>query len=610
MKSVTLASVLMLIMSGAASRQARDTPAQPKNGAGAIAGTVVLDESGSPPARKVRVTLNSVDRGVSGMTATTDDTGAFAFGNVPAGRYTLQATKAGFLTANYGARRPEREGTSLALADGQRLTDVKLALARGAVITGTVFDRSGRPAPDVAVTVLRYGWSPFGERTLGQYSRGGSGVTDDRGIYRAWGLPPGEYVVMATLRLSGVPAGARPEDFQPLTTDEVRRVQALVASGRGGPGAGRADALDTAPVPASRAVMYAPVFFRGTTDLAASTTITLGIGEERNGVDFQIQVVPTATIEGTLSLPASADPRTISVTLQQGGTQGQLLGAAGGRGSMAARPSPEGKFSFAGVAPGQYTVAARAIAGAVQALPANSPARTLWAQADLSIDGRDTNVALELQPGMTIKGRLVFEGTSPPPTNLPAFRIWLIPPGSGGNLGAGPPGGQVDAEGKFTFTGVTPGFYRFLQSMPSATGPNVWRLKGSTANGRDAFDAPLRVTAGENLDWVLTFTDRPSELEGVLQDASGRQAPDYFIVVFPVDRAYWTPGSRRVASPRPGSDGTYIVALPPGEYYVAALTDLDNGDLNRAQFLDQLVGSAVRVTLRDGQKTRQDLRIR
>ena len=117
----------------------------------------------------------------------------------------------------------------------------------------------------------------------------------------------------------------------------------------------------------------------------------------------------------------------------------------------------------------------------------------MWAQADITIDGRDAIVALDLQPGMTISGRLVFEGSAPPPTNLTGYRIVLIPPGSGGNLGAGPAGGQVDADGRFTFTGVTPGDTRVLY-MGS---PSGWGLKTSIANGRDAYDIGLRVIAAK-----------------------------------------------------------------------------------------------------------------
>ena len=101
---------------------------------------------------------------------------------------------------------------------------------------------------------------------------------------------------------------------------------------------------------------------------------------------------------------------------------------------------------------------------------------------------------------MTISGRLVFEGSAPPPTNLTGYRIMLIPPGSGGNLGAGPAGGQVDADGRFTFTGVTPGEYRVLH-MGSLAGGRSWSLKASIANGRDAYDrdcasSPAKTSSG------------------------------------------------------------------------------------------------------------------
>ena len=100
-----------------------------------------------------------------------------------------------------------------------------------------------------------------------------------------------------------------------------------------------------------------------------------------------------------------------------------------------------------------------------------------------------------------------------------------------------------------------------------------WSLKSAVAGGRDAADAPLVVAPGEALELVLTYTDRPSEITGTFQDASGRPAPDYFIVIFPADRKYWT-SIRRLFSTRPASDGHYsIKGLPTGDYLIAALTD-------------------------------------
>ena len=132
------------------------------------------------------------------------------------------------------------------------------------------------------------------------------------------------------------------------------------------------------------------------------------------------------------------------------------------------------------------------------------------------------------------------------------------------------------------------------------------------ANGRDAFDAPLVVGANSSVDWTVTYTDTPAVLTGVLVDRGGRAATDYYILIFPTDRRYWTPGAglRHIRTARPGTDGAFSAkGLPPGEYFVGALTDLESGEWNDPAFLEQLVGSSAKVTLREGETTRQDLRI-
>ena len=49
--------------------------------------------------------------------------------------------------------------------------------------------------------------------------------------------------------------------------------------------------------------------------------------------------------------------------------------------------------------------------------------------------------------------------------------------------------------------------------------------------------------------------------------------------------------------------------MPPGDYLLAALADMQNEDLHSREFLEALVPAAVRVTLIEGKTTRQDLRI-
>jgi hypothetical protein len=58
------------------------------------------------------------------------------------------------------------------------------------------------------------------------------------------------------------------------------------------------------------------------------------------------------------------------------------------------------------------------------------------------------------------------------------------------------------------------------------------------------------------------------------------------------------------------SDGTFtITGLPAGEYYLAALTDVNMNELYEPSFLDSIVAASLKVTLADGEKKSQDLKL-
>jgi hypothetical protein len=109
----------------------------------------------------------------------------------------------------------------------------------------------------------------------------------------------------------------------------------------------------------------------------------------------------------------------------------------------------------------------------------------------------------------------------------------------------------------------------------------------------------------------VTFTDQPTEVSGRLIDAAGKPMPGFAIVMFSTDRSTWAPGSRRISPPiQVASDGKYkVTGLPPGDYFLAALTDYENGDLGEVSFLDQIANVAIKLTLGDGEKKVQDLKI-
>jgi len=69
--------------------------------------------------------------------------------------------------------------------------------------------------------------------------------------------------------------------------------------------------------------------------------------------------------------------------------------------------------------------------------------------------------------------------------------------------------------------------------------------------------------------------------------------------------------SRRVRSLRPATDGGFsLKGLPAGDYYIAALTDVEPGEWYDPAFLAKLIATSAKVTVKDGAKTVQDLMIK
>ena len=198
-RSQTILAIAIACGAAAAAQQPARDNVRAAPGTGSISGNVFVNGEGRQPARRVRVTLTNVARTSPGQTTTTDDSGAFVFRGLPAGRFELQAFKNAYLRASYGASRPDRAGTHVVVNNGEAITNLTMTIARGGVITGVVRDLRGAPLPGVNVRVLKLGYNAVtGERTLGASSAGSVALTDDRGEYRAFGLPPGGYLALVT----------------------------------------------------------------------------------------------------------------------------------------------------------------------------------------------------------------------------------------------------------------------------------------------------------------------------------------------------------------------------------------------------------------------------
>ena len=202
------AIILVLGLVAAPAGQQRDVPMTPPVGTAVVAGTVVTDETPPVPARRALLTITSIAGGDS-RTTVSDDRGRFSFDALPAGRFTLTASKGGYVKSMYGATRAGGSGVALAVAEGQRTTGLLVTLVRGGVITGTLRDRRGAPVRNVRVYATRPGTQVDLRHGLTDTDAGASAITDDRGIYRIFGLPPGDYIVLA------VPAVDFNDDYFP-----------------------------------------------------------------------------------------------------------------------------------------------------------------------------------------------------------------------------------------------------------------------------------------------------------------------------------------------------------------------------------------------------------
>jgi hypothetical protein len=129
--------------------------------------------------------------------------------------------------------------------------------------------------------------------------------------------------------------------------------------------------------------------------------------------------------------------------------------------------------------------------------------------------------------------------------------------------------------------------------------------------GRDVLDVPLDLKPGEDVaGGVLTFSNRWAELTGAMTDAVGRPAADYTLILFAADSRFWLPQSRRIQAVRPASDGRYAFrSLPPGDYRLIAVEDVEPGQWFDPAFLKDLVGGAMPVSLTQGEKRTQNVRV-
>jgi hypothetical protein len=368
-------------------------------------------------------------------------------------------------------------------------------------------------------------------------------------------------------------------------------------------------------VPPARLAAFAPVFHPGTNDAAAASPIRVASGDEHAGIDLTLRVVSLARVSGTVTDAAGQPVTSAIVTLvPKRGEQASPVDALVASGAIALPRGAvsAGAFSFIGVAPGQYTLIARTGSGQRGAVAAAAASPPEWSATDLVVDGNDrSDLALTVRSGLTVSGRIAFQGASTlrvDPAGLNLSLVTTAPiPGVASTFRA-----TVQPDGTFRVPSLAPGSYVVRAEAPASPDGTRWFLKSAIVDGRDLADYPRAAPAdGTELSGlVVVLTDRLAEIGGRLVDATGRPVTRYSIVVVTTDRALWQPSARRIRAAQPATDGTFLMSgLPPGEYAIAAVEDLEEGELSSPAFLSELLTSAVTLRVAEGESRRQDLQV-
>jgi hypothetical protein len=140
--------------------------------------------------------------------------------------------------------------------------------------------------------------------------------------------------------------------------------------------------------------------------------------------------------------------------------------------------------------------------------------------------------------------------------------------------------------------------------------PRGWTLKSVFANGVDVTDRALPFGEPQQSlsDVEVVLTNHLTELAGGVTDARGDTTRNYALLVFPIDRERWYPGSRFFRRVAPEASGSFAVrGLPPGDYHIAAVSV---GGVPRdgetawqdPEFLEPIASRAAFAALTEGQK--------
>lgn len=448
-----LLPLLLLVAFQPAYARAQAPAAREQKGTATVSGRVTTADGKA--AAGVGVSLVGVDSDLSRKPVArgvTDAEGRYRLANVPAGRFYLQVFAPLFVMQERGdSWRPNSR--ALSVSAGEAVEHVDFTLVRGGVITGRVTTDDGKP-----VVAQRVNIQPADKNA--RTGPGGSAFqpfaheTDDRGVYRVYGLAPGRYLVSI--------------------------------------GEGKNDGSIRVGLGTAR---YARTFHPNATEESQAKEVEVVSGQEATGVDITLAgAAKTYTASGRM---IDADTGKPAAGLMYGygalGPDGKSLGAFGADGG---RSDANGEFRLKNLLPGRY---------AAFAVDFEQNSTHYSDTATFEIDDADVSgLVIKVRRGATVTGVAVIEGTSDRAVlqRLPQLSLQAM-------MEADRKTGEVQApafsqarimpDGSFQLQGLRPGKARIaLGGWPP---PKGFVLLGIERGGVEVRDT-LEVGGGEQITGV------------------------------------------------------------------------------------------------------------
>jgi protocatechuate 3,4-dioxygenase beta subunit len=508
-----------------------------------VSGLVLKMSDGSPLKNAMVQLYTEADREHTIATKTTAD-GRFALQNVPAGRYKLSVSRNGYVTTEYGQKKPSDPGAAFTLRAEESRQDLVFKLIPAAVISGRVFDEDGEPLQHAFVQASREAYNE-GRRTL---STRGSAQTDDLGQFRLFGLAPGKYYVSATEWGWGQVRGDR--EFSATPKQEAERA-------------------------------HTKTYYPGSTDSAKASAISVGEGEEVPGVDIALKEVAVYRIRG----------KVFNQITRKAGKEAQVVVVPRGKrlevdfGGGAEVKKADGSFEIANVVPGSYVLIAYWY----------DEGKTYAAQENVDIAESDLEgIALTIGGGATIPGRVRWEGR--PSLEGDELQVFLQPELMRYWVGTS---ARVQANQQFTLKDVNEGEFRVGASGISKD----CYLKEIQYGDTRAKDDTITVSKGGGAPLEITISSRGARVQGAVVNQDGLPAAGVWVVAVPDESR--RSNSRLFKSQTTDQYGKYdLHGLVPGSYKIFAWAEIEQGEWEDPEFLRPQESKGEAVELQDeGVKT-------